>query len=76
MQTDSAGACIVEPHRWNIFRDGYQDVDLKSNTYWMVDSPVKKLRYWPAYYGNEQYATSGTLEISISSIEFLWKVAQ
>lgn len=76
MQADSAGACIVEPHRWNVFRDGYQDVDLQSNTYWMVDSPVKKLRYWPAYYGNEQYSTSDTLEIYISSIEFLGQVAQ
>lgn len=76
MQADSAGACIVGPHRWNIYRDGYQDVDLQSNTFWMVDSPVKKIRYWPAYYGNGQYETSEALEIYISSIEFLGQVAQ
>lgn len=76
MQTDAAGACIVDPHRWNIFRDGYQDVTLSSNTYWMVDSPVKKIRYWPAYYGSGQYATAETLVVSIDSIEFLGNIAQ
>lgn len=76
MQTDSGGACIVDPHRWNIFRDGYQDVDLQSNTYWKVDSPVKKIRYWPSYYGDGQYAASDTLVIYITSIEFLGEIAQ
>jgi len=76
MQTDSGGACIVDPHRWNVFRDGFQDVSLQSNEYWSVDSPVKKIRYWPAYYGDGQYATSDTLVIYISSIEFLGQIAQ
>lgn len=75
MQTDSSGSCIVDPVRWDVFRNGYQDGDLEANSYWSHDSVVKKLRYWPVYYGGTGNSAE-PLTMYIDSIEILGEIVQ
>lgn len=64
------GSCIVTPFRWNVYRNGYQDVELINNEWWEQDTYVKKLRYWPAYYGSGS-AGEENVVVYLDSIEFL-----
>ncbi len=74
MQSDSTGACIAEPFRWAVFRDGHQETDLINNKWWQND--IQKLRYWPAYYTTGTNPGSEPLTIHLTSIELLGDIAQ